>query len=76
MLNDLKRRICWIATTLAGFYQPGSTGTGALLFMIAALLDAAAHAIGPSLLQRWRDRHQHELPSSLPSSQEHHHAYP
>jgi hypothetical protein len=78
MLKDLKRRICWVAITLAGFSQPGPMGSGAAVLIIAALLNAAARAIWlsllqpsllqpslpqPSLPQPWRDRHHHELPS-------------
>jgi hypothetical protein len=68
MLKDLKRRVCWVAITLAGFSQPGPMGPGAAVLIVAALLNAAARAIWqsflqPSLLQTWRDRHHHTLPS-------------
>jgi multisubunit Na+/H+ antiporter MnhB subunit len=71
MLNHLRCGVWGIAITLAGFSQPGAAGTGAAVLTIAALLNAA----GLSLLQRWRDRRDHELPSSLPNTQEHHRAY-
>jgi hypothetical protein len=68
MLKDLKRRVCWVAITLAGFSQPGPMGPGAAVLIVAALLNAAARAIWqsflqPSLLQTRRDRHHHALPS-------------
>jgi hypothetical protein len=89
MLKDLKCRACCVVVTLAGFSEPGEMGADAAVLIGAALLNAAARAIWPSLLLRWRDRH-HQLPSwrpsvdlkparsrrSSPNSQEHDHAYP
>jgi len=72
MLKDLKHKVCWFAIILAGFSQPGPTGSGAAALFVVALLNAAARAIWlsllqsslsqPSLLQSWRDLRQHELP--------------
>lgn len=73
MLQDLNRRICWAAITLAGFSQPGPMGSGATVVFVAALLNAAARAIWlslsqpslpqPSSLQARRNRHRHALSS-------------
>jgi hypothetical protein len=73
MMKDLKHKVCWVAIILAGFSQPGPTGSGAAALFVTALLNAVARAIWlsllrssllqPSLLQSWRVRRHHELPS-------------
>ena len=62
MLKDLRRRVYWVAITLAGFSQAGPMGSDAAVFIVAALLNTA-RAIWLSLPQPRRERHHHELPS-------------
>ncbi len=62
MLKDLRRRVCWVVITLAGFSQPGPMGSGTVILIVAALLNPAARAIWLSLPQPWRDRYRHEAP--------------
>ena len=86
MLNTLKQNGWWLAITLDGVYQQGTSAPGAAVIVIATLLKAIAHAIWLSSPQLWRDwlcdqlarslaRITTPLPRCPAKTQEHHHAY-